>query len=143
MLNMDFSQRVVVNTAEQQWQPSPAKGIERKLLEREEAECGRATSVVRYAPGSRFATHQHPFGEEILVLEGTFSDETGDYPAGTYLRNPPASFLSHTGIMPAKKFLYSAVSSLMSMVVIQRQAGCAVRTAVNTLHVLKKKPSFM
>ncbi|MEA3588546.1 cupin domain-containing protein [Pseudidiomarina sp. 1APP75-27a] len=91
MLNMDFSQRVVVNTAEQQWQPSPAKGIERKLLEREEAECGRATSVVRYAPGSRFATHQHPFGEEILVLEGTFSDETGDYPAGTYLRNPPGS----------------------------------------------------
>jgi anti-sigma factor ChrR (cupin superfamily) len=30
-------------------------------------------------------------GEEILVLEGVFSDETGDYPAGTYLMNPPGS----------------------------------------------------
>lgn len=91
MLNMDFSQRVVVETAKAQWQPSPAKGIERKLLEREEAERGRATSIVRYAPGSRFATHEHPLGEEIFVLEGVFSDETGDYPAGTYLRNPPGS----------------------------------------------------
>ncbi|WP_258807713.1 cupin domain-containing protein [Pseudidiomarina sp. CB1] len=91
MLNMDFSQRVVIETARAEWQPSPAAGIERKLLEREEAERGRATSIVRYAPRSRFATHQHPLGEEIFVLEGVFSDDTGDYPAGTYLRNPPGS----------------------------------------------------
>lgn len=91
MLNMDFSQRVVIETAQAEWQPSPATGVERKLLEREEAEHGRATSIVRYAPGARFASHQHPLGEEIFVLEGVFSDETGDYPAGTYLRNPPGS----------------------------------------------------
>lgn len=91
MLNMDFSQRAVIHTAQEKWQPSPAKGIERKLLEREEAERGRATSIVRYAPDSKFATHQHPLGEEIVVLEGIFSDESGDYPAGTYLRNPPGS----------------------------------------------------
>jgi hypothetical protein len=30
-------------------------------------------------------------GEEILVLEGTFSDELGDYPAGTWMRSPHAS----------------------------------------------------
>ncbi|HHX81486.1 MAG TPA: cupin, partial [Pseudomonadaceae bacterium] len=30
----------------------------------------------------------HPLGEEILVLEGTFSDASGDFPAGTYFRNP-------------------------------------------------------
>ncbi|MGQ4277304.1 cupin domain-containing protein [Pseudidiomarina sp. E22-M8] len=91
MLNMDFSQRAVVHTAQETWQPSPAAGIERKLLEREEAERGRATSIVRYAPNSEFATHQHPLGEEIVVLDGVFSDESGDYPAGTYLRNPPGS----------------------------------------------------
>lgn len=90
-INMDFSQRVVVETAAANWQPSPAPGVLRKLLEREEAERGRATSIVRYEPGSRFNTHQHPLGEEILVLDGVFSDESGDYPAGTYLRNPPGS----------------------------------------------------
>ena len=91
MLNMDFSQRIVIDSAQAAWQPSPAAGIERKLLEREEAERGRATSIVRYAAGSRFNTHEHPLGEEIFVLDGVFSDETGDYPAGTYLRNPPGS----------------------------------------------------
>jgi anti-sigma factor ChrR (cupin superfamily) len=63
-------------------------GVWRKPLAREEAECGHATSIVRYDPGARFRQHDHPGGEEILVLEGVFSDETGDYPAGTYFRNP-------------------------------------------------------
>lgn len=66
-------------------------GVERKKLEREAAEHGRATSVVRYAPNSRFSAHEHPGGEEILVLEGVFSDEHRDYPAGTYFRNPPGT----------------------------------------------------
>jgi anti-sigma factor ChrR (cupin superfamily) len=46
---------------------------------------------VKYEPGASFKQHSHPYGEEILVLEGVFSDEHGDYPAGTYLRNPPGS----------------------------------------------------
>ncbi|MCH8489280.1 MAG: cupin domain-containing protein [Oceanicaulis sp.] len=91
MLNLDFTQRVVIRTAEQAWLASPAVGASRKLLEREEAERGRATSVVRYEPGSAFSTHEHPLGEEIFVLSGVFSDENGDYPAGTYIRNPPGS----------------------------------------------------
>ena len=88
MINMDFSRRVVVNSAEQDWVASPMPGVWRKPLAREEAERGHATSIVRYDPGSRFSAHDHPGGEEILVLEGVFSDETGDYPAGTYFRNP-------------------------------------------------------
>jgi len=91
MLNMDFSKHVIINTHEMDWLPSPAKGVERKPLAREDKESGHATSIVRYAAGSRFASHPHPFGEEILVLDGVFSDETGDYPAGTYIRNPPGS----------------------------------------------------
>jgi anti-sigma factor ChrR (cupin superfamily) len=51
----------------------------------------RATSVVRYAPGSCFSAHSHPLGEEFLVLDGVFADEHGSYPAGTYVRNPPGS----------------------------------------------------
>lgn len=91
MLNMDFDQRIVIDTQQLDWLPSPSGGVERKPLAREEAERGHATSIVRYKPGARFDRHEHPLGEEILVLEGTFSDETGDYGAGTYLRNPPGS----------------------------------------------------
>jgi anti-sigma factor ChrR (cupin superfamily) len=66
-------------------------GVERRMLDRRGAEVARATSLVRYAPGSRVERHSHGGGEEILVLEGTFSDEHGDYGAGTYLRNPAGS----------------------------------------------------
>ena len=88
MLNMDFNRRVVVDTRELKWVQSPMAGVWRKPLAREEAERGHATSIVRYEPGARFKSHPHPLGEEILVLEGTFSDESGDFPAGTYFRNP-------------------------------------------------------
>lgn len=92
-LNDDFTQRVVQTEAEAEavWTPSPTPGIERRMLDRVGGEVARATSIVRYAPDSRFARHVHGGGEEILVLEGMFSDERGDYPAGTYLRNPPGS----------------------------------------------------
>ena len=88
MLNMNFENRVVIHTLTQEWQASQMKGVLRKPLAREEAERGHATSIVRYEAGASFNKHEHPLGEEILVLEGVFSDETGDYPAGCYLRNP-------------------------------------------------------
>lgn len=91
MLNMDFSERVVIDTNRQSWIASPARGVERKPLAREDKESGHATSVVRYLPGAAFSTHNHPRGEEILVLDGVFSDESGDYGAGHYFRNPPGS----------------------------------------------------
>ncbi len=61
------------------------------MLDRVGDEVAVATSVVRYAPGSHFPAHQHDAGEEYLVLEGTFSDESGHYGPGTYVRNPPGS----------------------------------------------------
>ena len=88
MINMDFKQRVVIDTAGQAWVDSPMPGVQRKPLAREDAERGHATSIVRYLPGASFRAHDHPLGEEILVLEGVFSDETGNYHAGTYIRNP-------------------------------------------------------
>jgi anti-sigma factor ChrR (cupin superfamily) len=93
-INADLSQRAQVDTAEQQWVPSPEAGVERKMLDRDGGEVARATSLVRFAPDSTFAPHEHGGGEEFLVLEGVFSDENGDYPAGTYVRHPPST--SHT-----------------------------------------------
>jgi anti-sigma factor ChrR (cupin superfamily) len=66
-------------------------GVERKMLDRVGDEVARATSIVRYAPNSRFSAHTHGGGEEFLVLQGVFSDEHGDYSPGTYVRNPVGS----------------------------------------------------
>ena len=90
-INADLQQRVVVDSNAVTWLPSPLPGVERRPLERMGAESGRATSIVRYAAGSSFKAHTHPLGEEILVLQGTFADEHGLYPAGTWLKNPPGS----------------------------------------------------
>ena len=39
----------------------------------------------------RRAPSVHTGGEEFFVLEGVFQDEHGDFPAGSYIRNPPNS----------------------------------------------------
>ena len=90
-LHADFSQRALIRPADSPWVASPMPGVERRMLDRIGEEVARATSIVRYAAGSRFSAHHHPGGEEFLVLDGVFSDERGDYPAGTYVRNPIGS----------------------------------------------------
>lgn len=90
-INADYSQRVVLNHHDIDWVASPEPGVERRMLDRKGNEVARATSIVRYKAGAKFAQHSHDLGEEIFVLEGTFSDETGHYPAGTYIMNPPGS----------------------------------------------------
>jgi anti-sigma factor ChrR (cupin superfamily) len=91
LINADFSLPAIVGSDEYQWVSSPKAGVSRMMLDRIGDECARATSIVKYEPGSAFSRHAHPGGEEIFVLDGVFSDETGDYPAGWYLRNPPGS----------------------------------------------------
>jgi anti-sigma factor ChrR (cupin superfamily) len=90
-INDDFTKRAVVPGDRYVWVTSPEAGVERVMLDRIGGEVARATSIVRYAPGSRFAAHTHALGEEFLVLDGVFADERGAYPAGTYVRNPPDS----------------------------------------------------
>ena len=87
-VNADFSERVVIRPDEYDWVASPAAGVERMMLDRIGDEVARATTIVRFAPDSYFDAHTHGGGEEFFVLDGVFSDETGDYPAGTYVRNP-------------------------------------------------------
>jgi quercetin dioxygenase-like cupin family protein len=90
-LNADFSQRATVHAAQLPWTPSPVAGVDRRMLDRIGDEVARATSIVRYAPHSHFSPHTHGGGEEFLVLDGVFQDEHGDYPAGSYVRNPPTT----------------------------------------------------
>jgi anti-sigma factor ChrR (cupin superfamily) len=90
-LHTDLKIRVTVNTSTAPWIASPVSGVDRKILERDGDEIARATSLVRYAPQTSFSSHLHELGEEFLVLDGVFQDEHGQYPAGTYVKNPPGS----------------------------------------------------
>jgi hypothetical protein len=93
-LNARFDERVVVHAADIPWVKSPMPGVDRRMLDRIGGEVARATTIVRYAPKSKFSAHVHTGGEEFFVLDGVFQDEHGDFPAGSYIRNPPES--SHT-----------------------------------------------
>ncbi len=90
-LNADLTLPAIMHGADLPWLASPLPGVERRPLFRIGGEKARATSLVRYAPGSHFSAHPHPGGEEFVVLEGVFEDERGRYPAGSYVRNPPGS----------------------------------------------------
>jgi anti-sigma factor ChrR (cupin superfamily) len=93
-LNANFENRAAVHSAQEPWVASPMLGVDRRMLDRIGDEVARATTIVRYAPGSSFSAHTHTGGEEFLVLDGVFQDEHGDFPVGTYVRNPPTS--AHT-----------------------------------------------
>ena len=91
-INRDFTKRACINSEKELWHKSPADGVERLYLERDDAgESAVATTIVKFAPGSKFEQHTHDGGEEFLVLDGVFSDEFGSYSKGTYIRNPKGS----------------------------------------------------
>ena len=88
-INGNLSIRVTVDLRRMDWSESPSGTVLRKRVHLVgPPESGQVTSIVRYMPDSSFPVHDHPDGEEIYVLEGVFSDEHGDWPAGTYLLNP-------------------------------------------------------
>lgn len=71
------------------WEPTPYPGIWFGCFEANHSiQEHPLTMLTRFDPGGFFAPHDHPDGEEILVVQGMFADETGEYPAGSYLLNP-------------------------------------------------------
>lgn len=91
-IHADFSQPVIIKPEDYHWVKSPGGEVDRMMLDRIGDEKARATSLVKYAPESTFPEHQHPLGEEVIILSGIFTENTeDDYPAGWYLRNPHRS----------------------------------------------------
>ena len=92
-LNADFTKRVSVHAAKLDWQSSPMKGVERRMLDRIGDEVARATTIVRYAPGSHFSSHVHTGGEEFIVIEGGFIQDGEAFNKHSWLRLPIESAL--------------------------------------------------
>jgi len=152
-LHADRSKPARVHAATLPWVDSPQPGVQRKLLERAGGEVAMASSIVRYAPRSRFSRHTHALGEEFLVLSGTFSDEHGHYPAGSYVRNPPGSGhspFSDEGCIIYVKLRQMAASQNRRIVIHpqqmqwapdRRKQGCEqallYKDALETVHLLR------
>ena len=111
----DFGERALVLPDDYTWVPSPMAGVERMMLDRIGDEVARATSLVRYAPNSEFSPHKHGGGEEFLVLEGTFADEHGTYPAGT-LCAIPLGHRTPRALAPMGRQFLSSCTSLPPMI---------------------------
>jgi anti-sigma factor ChrR (cupin superfamily) len=125
-LRADVDRREVVLPGQEAWRPSTMAGAERYMLDRIGREVARETSIVRYAAGARFGAPTHCGEEEFLVLAGTFHDDAGDYPEGTYVRTPVgrehASWAGPDGAMLFVKLRLFAASDADRVVIDTRAA---------------------
>ena len=87
-MDPEAQQQVTIDTHQSGWAPGLVPGLQVLPLHSYGTE---QVALVKWAPGTKFQQHRHWGGEEILVLEGTYADEQGVYPKGTWLRNPPDS----------------------------------------------------
>lgn len=79
---------VALKQSDKQWRQGMVGGLSVMPLHQHGHE---SMAFVKWAPNTKFNPHVHPGGEEIVVLEGTFHDEFGSYPQGTWIRNKPYS----------------------------------------------------
>ncbi len=84
----DDQAQVVIDTHDVKWSPGLVPGLEVMSLHQYEAE---HVALVKWAPHTAFNAHTHFGGEEVFVIEGTFFDEHGEYPAGSWIRSPDQS----------------------------------------------------
>ena len=84
-MNSDYEQKALIDTNTIQWQETQVKNVFKKILAIKDKE---ETSLIRLNEGSVLNQEQKINSVEIFVLEGTYINEYGEYPQGTYLRLP-------------------------------------------------------
>lgn len=86
--DQDDTAQKVIDTKNRPWRQGLVDGLEVMPLHEYKNE---HVALVKWAPHTQFQSHKHWGGEEIFVLEGTFYDEQGHYPKGTWIRSPHMS----------------------------------------------------
>ena len=84
-MNSDYEKRALIDTNTIQWQETQVKNVFKKILAIKDKE---ETSFIKLKEGSVLNQEQKINSVEIFVLEGTYINEYGKYPQGTYLRLP-------------------------------------------------------
>ncbi|NVJ49023.1 MAG: cupin domain-containing protein [Gammaproteobacteria bacterium] len=82
------TRQTIINTTTESWQPGLVDGLTVLPLHSHGTE---QVALVKWAPNTQFKPHRHWSGEEIFVLQGTFYDEFGRYPKGSWIRSPHLS----------------------------------------------------
>jgi len=90
----DTERRRIDTTEPSRWLPGPVAGTEVMPLH------GHGTSnvmMIRWLGAVAFRPRLDPLGEEVLVVAGCLHDADGDYPVGTWIRNPVPAWQSWSG----------------------------------------------
>lgn len=90
------TERRCINLADNSlWLPGPVEHTEVMPLHMHN---GANSMLVRWLAPETFRPRLDPLGEEVLVINGTLADELGTYPAGSWIRNPVASWQAWGGV---------------------------------------------
>ncbi len=84
----DFNKRIVVKPNDYSWTSLSIPGIQHMTLDRIGGKLNCATTLVRYTQDSGIPENIHYGDLEFFVLDGTLTDEHGEYSSGAYVRNP-------------------------------------------------------
>jgi len=89
------TERRCINLADNSlWLPGPVEHTEVMPLHMHN---GANSMLVRWLAPVTFRPRLDPLGEEVLVINGTLTDELGNYSAGSWIRNPVASWQAWGG----------------------------------------------
>ena len=90
-INDDIRKKVVVHPRNKQWTAEHSGMCETLYLDLVDKVKPVATKLVRISPSSILPPEMIGGGKEVLVLEGTYNDQRGEYPTGSYMRFPPGT----------------------------------------------------
>ncbi len=82
--------QTVIKTNDTAWHQGMVEGLTVLPLY-SQANYHENMALVRWQPNTYFPQHTHPGGEEIYVIDGTFEDDHGVYPKGSWIRSPHMS----------------------------------------------------
>lgn len=93
--NTDTEHRCINLADHSLWLPGPVEQTQVMPLHMHK---GSNSMLVRWQEAVSFRPRLDPLGEEVLVINGMLSDELGSYTAGSWIRNPVASWQAWAGI---------------------------------------------
>ena len=90
-INEDILKKAAVHARTSSWKVDKRRKCEVLYLDLLDKVKPVATMIVRMPPSTAWRPETLSGGKEVYVLEGTFQDERGAYPKGSYMRFPPGT----------------------------------------------------
>ena len=110
-INYDIDKKIVVHADRANWRRDPSGMMDLLYLDLVDSEKSVATMLMRLRKRALLPVETLNGGKELLVLEGDFQDERGNYPVGSYMRFPPGSrqepYSDNGGLLFAKTWQFS------------------------------------